>query len=101
MIGIDTYFQHVVSAESAGVAKPQPEIFQQALRLAGGVSPSDALHVGDHIEENIEAARQLGFKTIWVNGAKKEKPQHCHPDWIVHDAAELLCLMKKLLNTHG
>lgn len=95
VIGIDAYFQHVVSAESAGVAKPHPNIFRKALQLAGGVNAEDALHVGDHIEEDVEAARSLGFHTIWVNEARKDTPQHCHPDQVVHSAAELLAAIKQ------
>lgn len=100
VIGIADYFQHVVSAESAGVAKPHPEIFLKALQLAGGVSANNALHVGDHIEEDIEAARRLGFKTIWVNESRKETPHHCHPDQVVHSPAELLHAIKQWIPAH-
>lgn len=93
-IGIAQYFQHIVSAESAGVAKPHPDIFRKALQLAGNIAPEEALHVGDHIEEDVEAARKLGFKTLWVNPEKREKPLHCHPDQIVHSALELLQTIK-------
>lgn len=99
VIGIADYFQHVVSAESAGVAKPHPEIFLKALQLAGGVSANNALHVGDHIEEDIEAARRLGFKTIWVNESRKVTPLHCHPDQVVHSPAELLHAIKQWIPT--
>lgn len=95
VIGIAEYFQHVVSAESAGVAKPHPDIFLKALQLGGGIEATEALHVGDHIQEDVEAARQLGFKTIWVNEARKEIPQHCHPDRVVHSPAELLQVIKE------
>lgn len=94
-IGIAKYFSHIVSAESVGVAKPHPEIFTQALQLAGNVLAENALHAGDHIEEDVEAARRLGFKTIWVNASRKETPLHCHPDQVVHSAAELLQAMQK------
>lgn len=93
-IGIAHHFQHIVSAESAGVAKPHPDIFHKALQLAGDIKPEEALHVGDHIEEDVEAARQLGFKTIWVNPEKIDKPLHCHPDRVVHSAAELLSVIR-------
>lgn len=93
-IGIAHHFRHIVSAESAGVAKPHPDIFLKALHLAGDIKPEEALHVGDHIEEDVEAARRLGFKTIWVNPGKIDKPLHCHPDCVVHSAAEVLHVIK-------
>lgn len=93
-IGIAHHFKYIVSAESAGVAKPHPDIFLKALHLAGDIKPEEALHVGDHIEEDVEAARRLGFKTIWVNPGRIDKPLHCHPDRVVHSAAELLSVIK-------
>lgn len=94
-IGIAQYFKAVVSAESAGVAKPHPDIFRQALQLVEGVTPQEALHVGDHTEEDIEASRALGFQTIWINLSRKEKPLHCHPDQVVHSSAELLAAIRE------
>lgn len=88
-IGLAHLFTDIVSAETAGVAKPHPGIFEKALRLAGNVPAQHALHVGDHIEEDIEAARKLGFKTIWVNAGRVETPAHSLPDRVVHSAAEL------------
>jgi len=51
------------SAEHAETSKPAPDIFAASLKKLGGISPADAVTVGD-IRFDIEAARKAGLKTI-------------------------------------
>jgi len=54
-LGLDRYFDAVVTSAEAGVAKPHPRIFRTALdRL--GVEPTRALHVGDEPIDEIGRA---------------------------------------------
>lgn len=48
-----------------GCRKPEEEIYLKALELAGA-KPGESLLIDD-VEENIEQARKLGFKTILYN----------------------------------
>jgi FMN phosphatase YigB (HAD superfamily) len=48
-----------------GLAKPDPEIFAEALRRAG-VAPARAAMVGDSYDEDIAPAAALGMETVWV-----------------------------------
>jgi HAD superfamily hydrolase (TIGR01509 family) len=48
-----------------GWAKPDPEIFAEALRRAG-VGPERAVMVGDSYDEDIAPAAALGMRTVWV-----------------------------------
>ena len=50
--------------------KPEPEIFQ-LLAERYGLAPEETLFIDDH-EQNIEAARSLGFKTV-----RFERNEHC------------------------
>lgn len=46
-LGIETYFDEIISSGLVGFNKPQPEIFQiTAERL--GVQPAQCLYIGDH-----------------------------------------------------
>jgi len=56
----------VVASASAGARKPDPRIFEQALRLAG-CAPEQALHVGDTPEEDIEGARAAGIRALLID----------------------------------
>jgi putative hydrolase of the HAD superfamily len=61
-LGLDRYFDVVVTSAEAGVAKPDPEIFLAALRRLD-VEPARALHVGDEsIDE--EGARAAGMRFL-------------------------------------
>jgi HAD superfamily hydrolase (TIGR01549 family) len=56
----------IVDSRRHGRVKPHPTIFQAALDLLG-VSASDAVMVGDSIEEDIEGARALGMRAILID----------------------------------
>jgi putative hydrolase of the HAD superfamily len=53
----------VLTSAEAGVAKPDPRIFHQALELAG-VDADDALHVGDTVADDVEGARAAGIRGL-------------------------------------
>ena len=65
-IGIDHLFHTVVSARSAGAAKPARPIFDAAVS-AGGAAAHETLHVGDHPEFDVDGARAAGLRAIWLN----------------------------------
>jgi putative hydrolase of the HAD superfamily len=53
----------VVDSATAGVAKPDPEIFRRALRLLG-VAPAESLHVGDSEQTDGAGARAAGIEVV-------------------------------------
>lgn len=55
----------VVISDEVGAGKPQPEIFEFALKEAG-VAPRDAVMVGNDYIYDIEPAKWLGMSTIWI-----------------------------------
>jgi putative hydrolase of the HAD superfamily len=60
-LGLDRYFDAVVTSAEAGAAKPDPEIFLTALRRLD-VEPARALHVGDEpIDERGALAAGMRF----------------------------------------
>ena len=54
----------IASAEE-GVAKPDPRLFEIALERASCL-PSQAVMIGDRIDNDIIPAKRLGMKTIWI-----------------------------------
>lgn len=54
------YFDHLIFSYEVGALKPDPEIFNHAIKLAG--HPPASLFYTDDREENIFAARQLGLR---------------------------------------
>jgi putative hydrolase of the HAD superfamily len=51
--------------------KPEPEIFQLALRRAG-VAPHEALHAGDKLDKDVRGARAVGLEAVLVDHAGSE-----------------------------
>lgn len=55
----------VVTSAAVGARKPEPAVFREALRVAG-VDPSEAVHVGDGLREDVEGARAAGIEPVLV-----------------------------------
>ena len=58
--GLLTHFSFLVTSEEAGVAKPDPAIFEQALQRCG-VAASNTAHIGDHYLMDYLSSRSLGI----------------------------------------
>jgi putative hydrolase of the HAD superfamily len=63
---IHHYFKTVTNAEAAGVKKPNPIIFDYALKLANAKS-NESLMIGDNYEADIEGALKVGFDAVFFN----------------------------------
>ena len=58
----DQYFLRTFYSHEMGMIKPNPDIFQHVLNVAN-IDPETCLFVDD-IEENVLAAKNLGFKVL-------------------------------------
>ncbi|WP_417533803.1 HAD family hydrolase [Marinobacterium stanieri] len=81
-------FDFQYNADTVGSAKPEPEMFQQALHHTG-LRPEQVVHVGDHPINDVQAARQLGIWTVWVNLPGQEWPQPAVADHTVQCLSQL------------
>lgn len=63
--GIIEYIDLVIASAEEGVAKPDKKIFEIALERSN-CKPSDAVMIGDRIDNDIIPANSLGFNTIWI-----------------------------------
>ncbi|MCP1124441.1 HAD family hydrolase [Bacillus sp. 3103sda1] len=63
-LGIDKYMDIILVSEQEGLKKPQAEIFLRALESLG-VSPEESVYVGDHPENDVVGARNVGMHAIW------------------------------------
>jgi putative hydrolase of the HAD superfamily len=55
----------IITSAQAGARKPDPAIFDRALRVAG-VAPDHAIHVGDSLEEDVAGARRSGIEPVLI-----------------------------------
>ena len=82
-------FDFSLSAAKVGASKPAPDMFQNAIEQAG-IEPIQALHIGDDPVLDVEAARRVGMRTVWVNRKSAIWPEEVSPpDATVRDFYEL------------
>ena len=65
-LGLPSWLDIVVTSLDAGFSKPQPEIFEEAIRRAG-VQPSQAVYVGDQYQIDCVGAERAGMKGILID----------------------------------
>jgi putative hydrolase of the HAD superfamily len=73
-LGIASKLDIIVTSLDAGAAKPQPEIFQYAMKKAS-VTPAVSLYIGDQYQVDMAGAKAAGMKGILLDRADyyKEK----------------------------
>jgi putative hydrolase of the HAD superfamily len=64
--GILNYFDQIITSESVGVKKPNPKVFQFAMKEARAL-PITSVMIGDSIEADIQGALGVGMKVIHFN----------------------------------
>lgn len=69
-LGIDRFFESVTISSFAGSAKPSARIFHRALHKHG-VEASEALHVGNSLREDAQAAVAAGLGGVFLDRAGK------------------------------
>jgi len=73
---IDQFFSCVINAEEVGVKKPDPEIFDAALKRAK-VRPEQALMIGDDLEADVHGALNAGWSALHFNNENLESDPNC------------------------
>ncbi len=64
-VGITNFFEVVLVSSVEKICKPNPKIFQKALRLLE-TSATNAVFVGNYHYVDIEGAKRVGMKTILI-----------------------------------
>ncbi|NLP58789.1 YjjG family noncanonical pyrimidine nucleotidase [Lutibacter sp. B1] len=64
--GLNKYFDKIITSEDAGVKKPNPIIFNYALKVANATS-QESIMIGDNWEADIMGAKNVGFDVIYFN----------------------------------
>ncbi len=65
-LGVGCHFDAIVGSWHVGVRKPMPEIFRMALSSLG-VTPEQAIMVGDNRDDDVMGATGVGIKGIHLN----------------------------------
>jgi putative hydrolase of the HAD superfamily len=91
-LGIEDYFDTILISEWEGIKKPNPEIFQKALRQLN-VSANESMYVGDHPENDVKGAKNIGILGVWK---KDIQWSNVEADFIVDDLKELPLIIQEV-----
>ncbi|QVY62595.1 HAD family hydrolase [Cytobacillus gottheilii] len=91
-LGIRDYFQTILISEWEGIKKPDPQLFKRALQQLN-VTPNESIFVGDHPDNDIKAARNIGMKAIWKRDSQWN---HAAADYMIDDLGEVSLIIENL-----
>ena len=84
---IREWIDDVVISQEVGTAKPDPRIFEIALK---GLDPRRALMIGDGIHSDVEGANRAGVDICWYNPKGAALPEGLHAEYEIRDLRECL-----------
>jgi FMN phosphatase YigB (HAD superfamily) len=87
--GVARLFDTVVVSDAVGWRKPAPAIFHVALERLG-VTPAEALFVGDRADVDVVGAQRVGIPVAWLNREAASLPAGVPPpEFELRDLDEL------------
>ena len=87
--GLRDCFAHIVLSEEVGCQKPNPRIYEEALRM-NGVSAEEAVMIGDSWNSDIQGAINAGIDQIWIRKSQDPLPNGQSATYIVKSLAEVM-----------
>ena len=89
--GLRPYFHFVLDSRLVGVEKPDPRIFQMALDQVG-ISPAEALYIGDLYSIDVVGSRAAGMRAILLDPAGLWDHVDCLKARDLSEAADLVLM---------
>jgi len=98
--GLDQFFKAIAVSGEQGIGKPKPEIFH---RLLGelGVTPNEAIMVGNSLERDIAGARNAGIRSVWIRVPGSEEHADVVPDHTISSLDEIPAILAGLAASDG
>ena len=93
--GLDKLFDVIVISGAVNKRKPSPEIFKSTLK-ALGVSASETVFVGDTVDADIEGAKAVGMKAVYIERRIQKEAENVHPDKTIKSLNELPAALERL-----
>ena len=87
--GLRDCFAHIVLSEEVGYQKPNPRIFEEALRM-NGLQAEDVVMIGDSWTSDIQGAINAGIDQIWIRKSKDPLPEAQSATYLVHTLSEVM-----------
>jgi len=93
-LGLESYFDHWISSESARSCKPDPGIFELAMRKVG-CAPEEVLFVGDSRVHDIQGAQRVGIRSVLISeeggvSTLDDETLDVDPDHVIGELSEVV-----------
>jgi putative hydrolase of the HAD superfamily len=92
-VGLKSAFFPLVISEQVGVAKPDPAIFEHALKFMDNTPKDKILMVGDNPHSDIKGGINAGIHTCWFNANVDPTPPGIDPHYQVKSLEQLQKLL--------
>lgn len=83
------YFEDVVISDEIKIAKPNPAIFDYALRNLSHSNKKSVLMIGDSLNSDIKGGINAGIDTCWFNQNKKINSSSINPTYEINSLLQL------------
>jgi putative hydrolase of the HAD superfamily len=87
--GLRDCFAHIVLSEEVGCQKPNPRIFEEALRM-NSLQAEDVVMIGDSWNSDIRGAINAGIDQIWIRKSKDPLPEGQSATYLVQSLSEVM-----------
>jgi HAD superfamily hydrolase (TIGR01509 family) len=94
-LGLDKYFDYIITGDDIGLNKPAVENWNKLLELSG-LKAKQCIMVGDHPDVDLITARKLGFITVWTKQCINTDLHKKYVDYEIHDIKEVIDVVKKI-----
>lgn len=86
---IGKYIDKIIISEEVGISKPNPGIFEYALKELGAEDKEEAIMVGDSLSADIQGGINFGIDTCWVNLKNDAPNDKIKPKYVVTKLEEI------------
>ena len=93
--GLPERFRFVVFSQDVGAEKPDAAMFLEARRQAG-CDPTELLHVGDSLTNDVAGPNGVGAVSVWLNCGGVLNDSDIVPDHDIRSLAELPAILNAL-----
>jgi putative hydrolase of the HAD superfamily len=90
--GLRDCFTHIVLSEEVGCQKPNPHIFEVALRL-NGLTANEVVMIGDSWTSDIQGAINAGIDQIWIRKSTDPLTEGQAATYIVQSLSEVMKML--------
>jgi putative hydrolase of the HAD superfamily len=93
-LGLQHYFDDIITSEDFGVKKPDPKPYRRALEVLG-TKPEETLMVGDWPDRDIKGAKGVGMRTAWAKYGDTFGTKESGAEFELNDIYEVVGIIKK------